>query len=239
MKIERNNIYLGDCRKLLKMLPDNSIDCIVSDVAYKVTSRGTSGTMGGYWKDEATRKGKIFKTNDIDIADYLSDLYRVLKDRSHCYLMCNNVNLTHFLKVIDKSDFNFVKCLIWNKQSKICGTYYMGCYEFILLLRKGGHRQINDCSTPDILSFPIPRNKANDGGGLINPTQKPTQLFEVLIRNSTNRGDVVLDPFIGAGTTAFACINLGRDYIGFEIDDRQVGYVNEAIKKQTMQPSLS
>lgn len=236
--MERNRIYQGDCRELLKGLADCSVDCIVSDVAYRVTSRGTSGNMGGYWVEAKTKKGTIFDNNCISIEEFLPGLYKVLKERGHCYLMCNNKNITHFLAVIDASPFHFVKCLIWDKQSKICGTYYMGQYEFILLLRKGGHKAINDCSTPDLLSFPIPRNKAADARGLINPTQKPVGLFEVLIRNSTRPGELVLDPFMGSGTTAFAAANLGRDYIGFEIDGRQVEYATEALKQRALQMSL-
>lgn len=238
MKIESNNIYCGDCLELLKMLPDKSIDCIVSDVAYKTTSRGSTGTMGGYWKEDAAKKGKIFKTNDIDIEDYLQDLYRVLKESSHCYLMCNNVNLTHFLEVIGKSPFKFVKLLVWDKQSKICGTYYMGQVEFIILMRKGAHRAINDCSTPDLLSFPIPKNKAKDKDGLINPTQKPVGLFETLIRNSTNVGDTVLDPMAGSCTTARACLSLERRYICFDIDERQVKWAKNDLKHHEKQFSL-
>lgn len=216
--LELNRIYQGDCRKLLKLIDSDSIDLVCSDVAYPVQSRGGSGSMGGYWTESQTRKGKIFKSNDIDISDYINDLYRILKDRSHCYLMCNDYNLMHFLDVVGKSEFHFTKCLIWDKCAKICGRYYMAQKEYIIMLRKGGDRPINECGTSDILSVPIPTNKRKDKDGLINQTEKPVKLMETLIRNSTNVGDVVLDPFMGSGTTARACVNLERKYIGFEID---------------------
>lgn len=111
--LELNRIYQGDCRKLLKLIDSDSIDLVCSDVAYPVQSRGGSGSMGGYWTESQTRKGKIFKSNDIDISDYINDLYRILKDRSHCYLMCNDYNLMHFLDVVGKSEFHFTKCLIY------------------------------------------------------------------------------------------------------------------------------
>lgn len=135
--MELNNIYQGDCRKLLKLIDSDSIDLVCSDVAYPVQSRGGSGSMGGYWTESQTRKGKIFKNNDIDISDYINDLYRILKDRSHCYLMCNDYNLMHFLDVVGKSEFHFTKCLIWDKCAKICGRYYMAQKEYIIMLRKG------------------------------------------------------------------------------------------------------
>ncbi len=238
MKIEPNNIYLGDCRKLLKDVPDECVDLVCSDVAYQIQSRGGSGNMGGYWTDQQTRKGKIFKSNDIDISEYIGDLYRVLKDRTHCYLMCNDYNLMHFLDVIGCSDFHFTKMLVWDKCSKICGRYYMGQKEYIIMLRKGGDRPINECGTPDILSVPIPPNKRKDKDGLINQTEKPVKLMEVLVRNSTNVGDVVLDPFMGSGTTARACVNLERKYIGFEIDERQVNFVRNELASMCKQLNL-
>jgi DNA (cytosine-5)-methyltransferase 1 len=74
--------------------------------------------------------------------------------------------------------------------------------------------------------------------GLINQTEKPVKLMEILIRNSTNVGDVVLDPFMGSGTTARACVNLERKYIGFEIDQRQVDFANNELKNMSRQLSL-
>lgn len=236
--MELNKIYQGDCRMLLKQVADESIDLICSDVAYSVQVRGSNGTMGGYWTDKLPKRGKIFKNNDIDISEYIDDLYRVLRDKSHCYLMCNDFNLMHFLEVIGKSDFHFTKCLIWDKCSKICGRYYMAQKEYIIMLRKGGDRQINECGTSDILSVPIPSNKRKDKDGLINQTEKPVKLMEILIRNSTNIGDVVLDPFMGSGTTARACVNLDRQYIGFEIDKRQVDYANNELSGMSRQLSL-
>lgn len=238
MKIEPNNIYLGDCRDLLKYVPNESVDLVCSDVAYSVRQRGGWSNMGGYWNDNQVRKGKIFRENDVDISEYIDDLYRVLKDKSHCYLMCNDYNLMHFLQVIGKSEFHFTKCLIWDKCAKICGTYYMSQKEYIIMLRKGGNKPINECGTPDILSVPIPKNKRKDKDGLINQTEKPVKLMEILIKNSTNVGNVVLDPFIGSGTTARACVNLDRKYIGFEIDKRQVDFAKNELATMSRQLNL-
>lgn len=82
MKIN-DNIYLynDDCLNVLSNLPSNSIDLIVTDPPYKVTSRGNCGTMGGFWKEDISKKGKIFKYNDISCKDYLPEFYRILKER--------------------------------------------------------------------------------------------------------------------------------------------------------------
>ena len=236
--MEINKIYHGDSVSLLDGIPDRTFDLICTDPPYRTTSRGNAGSMGGYWNGKKTMSGKIFDTNDIKIEDYLDKLYRVLKDDAHCYIMCNNKNLPHFMEVVGKSSFHFVKMLVWDKQSKICGTYYMGQVEFILFLRKGKDKPINECGTSDLLSFPIPPNKRKDKYGLINPTEKPVRLFEVLISNSTKNGDLVLDPFSGSGTTARACVNLERNFVGFDIDGRQVDFVNNEIRMMNRQLSL-
>ena len=111
-----------DIMDLLKNIENESIDLIVTDPPYKVTSRGCSGTMGGYWKTDIAKSGKIFKNNSISCKDYLEDFYRVLKDKSILYIMCNNTNLQEMINEGTRVGFNFVKCLIWEKGNKICGT---------------------------------------------------------------------------------------------------------------------
>ncbi|MGN1155376.1 MAG: DNA methyltransferase [Agathobacter sp.] len=150
----------------MKSIQDGSIDLIVTDPPYRITKRGSNGTMSGYWTNDITKKGKIFEENDIEIEDYLGEFHRILKDRSHCYIMSNNLNLPHFFYVISKSKFNFVKLLVWDKCSKISGRYYMGQVEHIFLLRKGGDKPINDCGTSDLLSFPNKKDKNYIGGGI-------------------------------------------------------------------------
>lgn len=145
----------GDCLEIIKNIPSESIDLVVTDPPYKLTSRGCSGTMGGYWKDEKAKKGLVFNFNNIKCEDYIPELYRVLKNKTICYIMCNNKNLQEMINIGTKSGFKFVKSLIWDKGNKICGRYYMGCYEYILMFRKGGDKPINNCGTPDILCVPI------------------------------------------------------------------------------------
>lgn len=230
--MEKDKIYNQDCLEGMKFIPDGSIDLIVTDPPYRLTARGSSGTMSGYWTNDITKKGKVFEENDIEIEDYLGEFYRILKDRSHCYIMCNNLNLPHFFDVISKSKFNFVKLLVWDKCSKICGKYYMGQVEHIFLLRKGGDKPISDCGTSDILSFPNKKDKKILGGGNIHDSQKPIGLFRTMIGNSSQEGEIVLDPFMGSGTCAIACIKEKRHFIGYEITKEYYDIACERIKQE-------
>lgn len=141
------------------------------------------------------------------------------------------------LKLLTKSKFHFVKLLVWDKQNKICGRYYMGQVEHIFLLRKGADKPINDCGASDLLSFANHRDKTRDGGN-VHDSQKPVPLFQTMIENSTDVGGVVLDPFIGSGTAAIAAIRAKRRFIGFEMDSKYFSLAERRISLETAQKTL-
>lgn len=236
--MEKDIIYNQDCKEVMKSLPDESIDLICTDPPYKVTKKGCHGTMSGYWATDRANSGKIFSHNDIDIEEYLHEFYRVLKADTHCYIMCNNLNLPHFFEVIGKSQFHFVKLLAWDKQSKICGRYYMGQVEYIFMLRKGRDKPINNCSTSDLLSFSNFNREKDRNGNNLHDSIKPVPLMQCLIENSTQEGELVLDTFIGSGTTAIASIRSKRHYIGCEIDKTYYNVAQERIANETAQLTL-
>ena len=93
----------------------------------------------------------------------------------------------------------------------------MNAFEYILFFRKGKDKPINNCGTSDVLSIPIKKLKDKDGKNL-HDTEKPIDLMKILIENSTNKGDLVLEPFMGIGSTVIASKLLERDCIGIELD---------------------
>lgn len=222
----------GDAIEFIHNIDNRSIDLIVTDPPYRIMARGLkSTTTGGMFKTDLTSRGKIFEHNEVEIKDYASEFYRILKDDCHCYVMTNNYNLIAMLNEFTSAGFHFIKSLIWDKQSKICGSFYMGQFEYILMFRKFDPRIINNCSTSDILSVPIKKLKDADGNNL-HDTEKPVDLMKILIENSTNEGELVLDPFMGIGAAGVAALQLKRDFIGCEIDkkyyDIAVQRINDA-----------
>lgn len=208
-----------DMLSILPQIDDKSIDLIVTDPPYRTTSRGDGGNSGGMLRKDIIKKGQMFVHNNINIKDYASELYRVLKDESHCYIMTNHKNLMEMLNIMTRVGFHFIKSLIWDKGNKIMGQYYMSQFEYILFFRKGKGVKIRNCGTSDILAIPNKKSKGEDGKNL-HDTEKPIELMKILIENSTNKGDIVLDPFVGIGTTAIACKELNRRYIGVELDKK-------------------
>lgn len=176
-------------------------------------------------------KGKIFIYNDIKPESYIPEFYRVLKNGSHCYIMTNHINLQTMLNVATFCGFKFIKSLIWDKKNKIMGLYYMSQFEYILFFRKGVGKKINYCGTSDILSIPNKKTK-DENGKNIHDTEKPVELMSILIENSSVEHEIVLDPFMGVGTTAIAAINTNRKFIGFELDEKYFEIAKNRIKKR-------
>lgn len=224
------NIYNEDFRKVMKLLDDESVDMAVTDPPYRITSRGNAGTTGGFLTTDIALSGKIFKHNDVKIIDYAKEYFRVLKDGSHCYIMTNHINLIEMLNTFTGVGFHFIKSLIWDKGNKIMGKMYMSQFEYILFFRKGKGVQINNCGDSDIIA--IPNIKTKDGGENIHDTEKPVKLMEYLILNSSKEGDLVLDSFLGSGSTALACMNTGRLCVGSEIDEKYFKVIKNRIEER-------
>lgn len=215
----------GDCIDVLNNIINtgNKVDLIVTDPPYKTTSRGSSGGTGGMLKEQLFKDGMVFKHNDMEFSDWLSVLFSILKDGGHAYIMTNNKNLKNMLNEIENAGFNIFKTLVWAKNTAITNMYYMDSHEYIIFCRKGSSKKINNCGTKSVLNFDNPRGK-------LHPTEKPVDLMQVLIENSSNEGDVVLDPFMGSGSTGVACINSNRKFIGIEIDENYFKIAKQRIE---------
>lgn len=224
------DLRCGDCLEVLKSIPSESVDLIVTDPPYKTTSRGNAGNSGGMLQKEINKKGQVFNFNDIDCEKYAPEFYRVLKDGSHCYIMTNHINLIHILNTFTANGFHFIKSLIWDKGNKIMGQYYMSQFEYILFFRKGKGIKINNCGTSDILSVPNKKLKDTNGKNL-HDTEKPVDLMKILIENSSAENELVLDTFMGIGSTGIACMNTNRNFIGIELDQEYFEIAKERIYK--------
>lgn len=219
------NIYNEDYLSAVKNIPDNSIDLIVTDPPYTGTPHGTSGLHGNF-NTKLYEKGTVFEHCNIDIAECAKELYRISKDTTHCYVMTTNLHLIEYYNAFSGAGFTFCKNLIWHKNNKIATQQYMNSYEYIMFFRKGSHKCINKPSTPDVLQVTNVRNR-------LHPTEKPVDLMKILIENSSNKGDTVLDPFMGVGSTGIACLQLQRNFVGMEIDPKYFNIAKERLNTTT------
>lgn len=216
---------------IMSKIGDESVDLIITDPPYPTTKRGGTGNSGGMCKKKEFSSGKVFKHNDIKPQEYIPEFYRILKEGTHCYIMTNHVNLYEILTVAKETGFHFIKSLIWNKGNKIMGQAYMSQFEYILFFRKGKFKKINKCGTADILDIPNKKTKDEDGKNL-HDTEKPIELMKILVENSSQEGEIVLDPFLGIGATGLACKELNRKFVGVELDENYFNIAKNRIESK-------
>ena len=215
-------LYNDDCLNVLKNISNNSIDLVVTDPPYSVISGGKPHQKGQPSGILSKNDGKIFEHNDINPEYWFPELYRILKNESHCYIMTNTLNLEKYLTLARINGFQLHNLLVWEKNNVTPNRWYMKNCEYVLFLRKGKSKPINNIGSKTVHQVDnILRNKEH-------PTEKPINLMKLYIENSSNEGDLVLDPFMGAGSTGIACKELNRNFIGIELDKQ---YFNIAKKR--------
>lgn len=206
----------GDCLDLLPKIPEGSINSIITDPPYflGMTHNGQKGVF-----------------NDLVICKpfyekLFSEYERVLKPDGCVYFFCDWRSYAFYYPVM-YSILGVKNMLVWDKKSGP-GNFYSYQHELILFTTKRNAFNVKGTYSviTGIRSFSNGAKKTN--GEKLHPTQKPIELIEKFIKDSTNEGDTILDTFTGSGTTGVACIRTGRKFIGMEIDN---GYFEIAGKR--------
>lgn len=186
-----------------------SIDLIVTDPPYESLEKHRAvGTTTRLKRSKASSNDWFAIFPNERLPQFFTAAYRALRRDSHLYVFCDPDTLWHAVPAGVSAGFRFWKPIVWDKVFLGMGYHYRRRYEFILFFEKG-KRRLNDLAVPDVLSVPRIRNGY--------PTEKPTELLETLVRQSTDPGDVVCDPFFGSGSTAVAAQRLSRRFCGADI----------------------
>lgn len=230
--MSKYKIAQGDCLELMKQIKDESIDLIVTDPPYKMNhSTGGCTNIGlkNKWQGNIKAGNTVMGFNlDISFSDWLPEIYRVLKPSSHCYIFCNDKNVQELLNEATKAGFRESNILVWIKNNATPNRYYMKNLEFILFLYKGSAKPINNMGSKCAVEV-----KNINGKDKLHPTEKPIELLEQYIKNSSLEKDWVLDPFMGSGSTGVACLNTNRNFIGFELDKKYFEIAKERLDNQS------
>ena len=187
----------ADARELLAGLPDESVDLIVTDPPY--VSEFASAPDGD----------RFPQLPDDAWKGIFAELYRVLAQDSHAYVFADRRIRSIFEAAADSVRMRLKHTLIWDKGSIGPGHgVWRPQHEYILFFSKGS-RQGNSKSLGDVLYAPRPRGY---------PTEKPVKVLKALIGQSSKRGELVLDPFCGSGSTGMAARALGRRGLLCDVD---------------------
>ena len=231
--LELNRIYNLDCVEGMKKMPDKSIDLVVTDPPYLIETSGA-----GIYKQ--ADKQYVKELNDIKdgfSTDVLDELCRVMK-HINCYFFCSQKQIMPLLDYFvrgKKCNWNLIS---WHKTNPVpaCGNKYLTDTEFVLFFREKGVKIYGSFDTKRTW-YATPLNQS-DKKIYGHPTCKPIDIVKNFIINSSQEGDVVLDPFIGSGTTAIAAIKEKRHYIGMELNKEYFDIAQNRISNELKNPTL-
>lgn len=204
-------LHQADAVEWLHQLPDASVDLAITDPAYESLEKHRKiGTTTRLKQSKASSNAwfPIFKNDRFPAL--LAELYRVLKKNTHLYIFCDQETMFVIKPMAEAAGFRFWKPIVWDKLKIGMGYHYRARYEFILFFEKG-KRKLNDLSIPDVLEVP------RVWGGY--PTEKPVEVSEILVRQSSAEGEIVIDPFCGSGSVGVAAANLGRHFWGSDVGE--------------------
>ena len=226
-----DKIYNMDCLDFMKSMPEKSIDLILCDPPYGINY------LSNWTNNHAKIKNDGLEDWQDLMKKFLPEARRILTDTG-CCCCCGGgkTPVTALFTIEAIKHFYLIQMLVWKKFIGL-GWRYRPAYENIVVLSK---------SKDDYNFFDTSKSCSNVLEGINqdipnseeHPTQKPVSLMERLIKIHSQKGMIVFDPFLGSGTTAVACIELGRHYIGCELDKGYFRLSEERIAKAKSRPQF-
>jgi len=220
--MKSNEIICNDCLKVMKTFDEESIDLILTDIPYGINYKSnkqnydTRGT-----RPIQKNRSEYFETIEGDEnlpIIWLDEAYRVLKDESAIYVFCHWSKWHILHAAVFLAGFKIKNMIVLNKSNHGMGDLkgsYAPKHELLLFATKGRHiLNFPDKRLNDVWEVPV----RYSGSKRFHPNEKPISWLSPCIENSSNQGDVVLDPFAGSGSTGVACKKLNRNFVLIDID---------------------
>lgn len=220
----------GDSHLLIKEVPDNSVELILTDPPYNLSGYST-GNIEMSWHKTINNDLAEWDMNSFEPKEWVDEFKRILTPTGNIFAFTSYNLMGKWHQVFDP-EFDTFQYMVWHKTNpapKIRRAGFLNSCELIICVWNKGHTW-NFSSQKDMHNFietPICMGKERLKNPL-HPTQKPVRVLERIIRMATNEGDTVLDPFMGVGSTGVAALNLERKFIGFELDST---YFDAAVKR--------
>ena len=211
IKTDRYELYNGDCLEVMKSIPDKSIDLVIIDPPYEIK------TMNGGWTI-GKRKYKDEVSVMIDgFSEEILNLLCTKMKKINIYIYCSKLQLPKLLNYFINKKCNY-EILTYHKTNPtpLCGNTYLPDTEYVVFAREKGVKIYGEYKT----KFKYYTDKVNKKDKKLykHPTCKPIPFLQNHIINSSNEDDIILDCFMGSGSTGVAALNTNRRFIGIELD---------------------
>lgn len=170
-----------------------------------------------------TSQKKLF--NYLKPDQYFAELSRVVKGDSHIYVFTNDKNLSKMVEEAEKHKLKLMNILVVNKLQGTYFSYYQKYCEFILFFRstKGKSKYIKNCGAGNYFEYKFSRGKNKK-----HPSEKPVELIDELVLQSSNEGECILDITMGSCSVGESAIKNNRNFIGIELEDK---YFYDSVKR--------
>lgn len=224
--MELDVIRCMDCLEGLRELPDNCVDLVVTDPPYLCETSSHTSLGKRHFLEEITPISSGF-----DIPTVCKELLRVLK-APNIYVWCNPAQMRDYVDFFGDAGCS-LDVLTWHKTNPtpLCANKYLPDTEYCLFFRGKGVKVSGTYAS--LHKFWVQQQNRADKAKYGHPTVKPMDIIATLVENSSSPDGVVLDPFMGSGTTAAACVKTGRHYLGFEIDETYHKTANDRIAQMS------
>lgn len=216
--MELNKIYNTDCLEFMRSMPDSCVDLVVTDPPYEIHTKG--GGLGRRPVYENGALGKISQGFDAEAT--LEQVARICK-KINIFIFCSTKQKPRIMNWGYERGCNIAE-LAWYKPNAapFTNNTFKSDLENIIYIREKGVK-IKGISR----LFTHNCGKSKYG----HPTEKPLEIIEKLILTASNEGDLIFDPFMGSGTTAVACKELNRNFIGCEIEAKYCEIAEKRLRK--------
>lgn len=216
----QSHIECSDYRDFLQSLDRNSVDLVLTDPPYAVSRKtGFSSVKNGVQRFAVSMDFGEWDHQQIDLAAFADETYRVMRRGGTVIVWYDLWKISHVYDALADAGFKMLRLIVWNKTNPVPlnskRAYLSNSREMAVVGVKGGSPTFHSRYDSGDYSYPIPRH----GGKRIHPTQKPLDLFRELIRKHSSPDDLVIDPFLGSGTTAVAALQEDRRFAGCDIDE--------------------
>lgn len=225
---QKISIFHDDAINFLKNLPTASVDIIITDPAYSGMNQKLklgSGKIIGKYSEAGKNTAKWFEEfhdTEENYKTFLQECFRVMKNNRHIYIMFDSYSLLTLAPVV-RDIFEVKNLLCWDKVNIGLGHYFRRRHEFIMFASKG-KRPLNSKSIPDVWKIKrVSQSKY--------PTQKPTEVFELMLKGSAEKDFVVCDPFLGSGSSAIASVKANCKFLGCDISEKSLSFSKERVEQ--------